>query len=279
MSLIHEALKRADEEKGERLGGVTPPGPPAADDGPPSRPSPGRLVITVGAVLVAGTLVAYGVLWVAGQDPREATAGVDDLMKRSAAALEEGPVAAPPAVVPTDPLAGQAEQGPATPQPASGATPPSPPDGPTGPAAGPQIDPEVVKQIARSLISEMGLSGGPDPKAGGDIAPSPAAGEGAAPEPSGPRTVPKAVEPTPAPPEPEPAPQHAETKPAPSLPPVDTSRLKVSSIVSGPQGGTAVINGRPVRVGDTIGGATIIKITPRTVEVEIDGRRATLALG
>jgi len=54
MSLIHEALKRADEEKGERLGGVTPPGPPAADDGPPSRPSPGRLVITVGAVLAAG---------------------------------------------------------------------------------------------------------------------------------------------------------------------------------------------------------------------------------
>jgi hypothetical protein len=66
----------------------------------------------------------------------------------------------------------------------------------------------------------------------------------------------------------------------PSLPPppVDTSNLKISSIVSGADGGLAIINGRPVREGETVAGAKILRIRSRTVEVEINGRRATVGM-
>jgi len=66
--------------------------------------------------------------------------------------------------------------------------------------------------------------------------------------------------------------------PSPPLPPVDTSNLKISSIMVGPKGGLAIINGRPVRVGETIAGAKVVSISSRTVEVEIDGRHATVGM-
>jgi len=282
MSLVNEALKRTEEEKRQRLAGATPPGPPGADYGSRPRPWLRRLLITVCAVLAVGTLAAYGVLWVAGRVTQEATAAANGLMNQSTASLERGLAAAAPAAPDARRQEAQPAQGPATQEPpASGAAPPRPTDRPTAPGAGPRVDPDVVKQIAQSLMLQMGLPAAAETPSKDAVEPPPVGGEAVAPEPSGPRTVAKVVEPTPAPPEmPEPkaAPPQAEAKPA-RPPPVDTSRFKVSSIVSGPQGGTAIINGRPVRVGDTVGGAKVIKITPRSVEVEIDGRRATLALG
>jgi len=282
MSLVNEALKRTEEEKRQHLAGATPPGPPGADYASPPRPWLRRLLITVCAVLAVGTLAAYGVLWVAGRVTQEATAAANDRMKQSTASLEQGPASAAPAALEAPHQETQPAQRPATQEPPAGSAAPSnPTNGPTAPGAGLQVDPDVVKQIAQSLMSHMGLAAATETPSKDDVEPTPAGGEAAAPEPSGPRTVPKVVEPTPAAPEmpePKPAPPQAEPKPAP-LPPVDTSGFKVSSIVSGPQGGAAIINGRPVRVGDTVGGAKVIKITPRSVEVEIDGRRATLALG
>jgi len=258
MSLVNEALKRTEEEKLQRLAGVTPPGPPGADYGSPPRPGLRRLLITVCAVLVVGTLAAYGVMWVAGRVTREATAGVNDLMKQSAASLEQGLASAAPAALEARHQEAQPAQGPATQEPPAGtAAPSNPTNGATAPREGPQIDPEVVKQIAQSLMLQMGFPAATETPSKDDVDAPPAALEA---------------------PETKAAPPQAEAKPA-RPPPVDTSRFKVSSIVSGPQGGTAIINGRPVRVGDTVGGAKVIKITPRSVEVEIDGRRATLTLG
>jgi hypothetical protein len=68
------------------------------------------------------------------------------------------------------------------------------------------------------------------------------------------------------------------TAPPAPLPPVDTSALKISSIVSGPDGGLAIINGRPVREGESVAGARVIRISSRSVEVEINGRRATVGM-
>ncbi len=58
----------------------------------------------------------------------------------------------------------------------------------------------------------------------------------------------------------------------------DPSKYRISSIVVGAAGGMALVNGRPVRVGDTLGGATVMAIAARTVEVECGGQRWTLRM-
>jgi len=76
---------------------------------------------------------------------------------------------------------------------------------------------------------------------------------------------------------PEPTPKKPGRAPAP-LPPVDTSAFKISSILKGPGGGVAIINGRPVHEGETVAGAKVVRISGRAVELEIDGRRATVGM-
>ena len=343
MSLVNDALRRADEEERQRLAGVTPPGPPATERSPPRRRWLRRLLISACIFLGVAGAAAYGIWWVAGRVIEEATAAVNDLTEQGATAVAASATAALPAAVTVQPQSVQpqsvqpqsvqpdrraATEGP----PASGATPSKPvePLPPSGSDS--RIDPEVVKQIASSLMSQMGLAAGPGaaPKDGGEAEPSPVGDGSTAPEPSGPRTVLKAAEPAPAasgaapatgaspagpdnrpkapasmpqtpkkkdplsakaeakaktasgkkepPASSAPKPQTAEKKPAPAALPVDTSHLKVSSIMFGPRGGTAIINGRPVGVGETIGGAKVIKISRRLVEVEIDGRCATLGM-
>ncbi|MBE3071100.1 MAG: hypothetical protein IMZ66_12765 [Planctomycetes bacterium] len=88
---------------------------------------------------------------------------------------------------------------------------------------------------------------------------------------------------------PEPAKAQAATPPAtPTTPPraaakdsagqatFDTSKYRVSSIVVGPGGATALVNGRPVRIGDALGDGRVVAITVWTVEVDCGGRRSTL---
>ena len=41
---------------------------------------------------------------------------------------------------------------------------------------------------------------------------------------------------------------------------------------------TAIINGRPVHEGETVAGAKVVRISGRAVELEIDGRRATVGM-
>jgi hypothetical protein len=79
-----------------------------------------------------------------------------------------------------------------------------------------------------------------------------------------------AAEPKPAP---APAPQAA--KPAPVA--FDALKYKVNGVILGDDGGTAILNNRLVRVGDTVDGAKVLKITARGVHVEFGGQ--TFVLG
>jgi len=287
MSLVNEALKRADEEKGQRVAGVTPPGPPAADE-PPRRWLRRLLVALCLVALVAGT-AAYGIWWAAGRFLTQATAAVDDLKQQSAAAFATSPAPALP-VATTVPHQDQAEPPDRTPalrdaQPHDA--------GPTDPAGGtqavdgsthaPHDGPATMAKAAKPApaVPATPPAGDTPPADAGAQAKAPApnhrTAEKKAPAPGTPKVA-DGKKPGPSVRPPQPTPPDAETRPSPPVP-VDTSHLKVSSIVCGPQGETAIINGRPVRVGDTVGGAKIITITPRSVVVEIDGRRVTLALG
>ena len=54
---------------------------------------------------------------------------------------------------------------------------------------------------------------------------------------------------------------------------VQLSQFRLGGIVNGPSGPSAILNGRLVRTGDTVGGAKIVRIGPREVELEKDSRR------
>ena len=70
----------------------------------------------------------------------------------------------------------------------------------------------------------------------------------------------------------------AKAKPVTPPAPIDTSAFKITSIMVGSGRGLAIINGRPIREGDTIAGAKVVRITSRAVEIEVDGRRATIGM-
>ena len=59
---------------------------------------------------------------------------------------------------------------------------------------------------------------------------------------------------------------------------VNPSQYKVSGIIDGPDGAAAIINGSFVSVGDEVDGAKVIHITSRSVELEAYGQRFTIRL-
>lgn len=61
-------------------------------------------------------------------------------------------------------------------------------------------------------------------------------------------------------------------------PTFDANSLRLSGIFIGPQGNSAVINGRRLRVGDEIADAQLIGIENQAVELERDGERITIEL-
>jgi len=67
-------------------------------------------------------------------------------------------------------------------------------------------------------------------------------------------------------------------KPPATQPVIDMSQFKVSGIMSGPRGSTAIINGRLLQVGEKVGKAKVVKITNSAVELEIYGRRVTVGM-
>lgn len=76
----------------------------------------------------------------------------------------------------------------------------------------------------------------------------------------------------------------APTKPAPTKPAPDTSddpdpsKLRVTAIMRGPDGNVALINGGLYREGQTIQGATIVKIGQYEVELTANGKRFTIRI-
>lgn len=212
MSLINEALKRAEAEKNCDIGGrpYQPPAvPPASHVRLPRRWARGMaLCCGLLAVTALGmwTMVDHG-YW---------------------------------------PQALEAEAAPAEAQ--------APPD--PKPQVRQEIDPVLAKTVEETKYYS------PSPK------PPPA--RPALVRPAGAASPAVATTPRPAP-APAPAKRHEQPKPQPKLP-----ELKLTGVLVGPGGGTAIINGRFLMVGNTIEGARIVKITKYVVTLEVHGRRITL---
>lgn len=66
--------------------------------------------------------------------------------------------------------------------------------------------------------------------------------------------------------------------PSPSAPAAEPPKLKVTSIFYNARSPTAIINGTVAGVGETVEGAKVVAITPRSVDVMVDGKRVTLRL-
>jgi hypothetical protein len=54
--------------------------------------------------------------------------------------------------------------------------------------------------------------------------------------------------------------------------------FKVNAIMSGPDGGAALINGRMVNVGQTIDGARLVSVSPNAVQLLVGDRQMTVGL-
>ena len=77
-------------------------------------------------------------------------------------------------------------------------------------------------------------------------------------------------------PEPQPKPQPP-ARPAP-LPGPDPESFRVTAIMVGPEGPTAIINGRFVQVGERLSGARVVGIRRTSVDLEANGQRVSVGL-
>ncbi|MCP5091675.1 MAG: general secretion pathway protein GspB [Gammaproteobacteria bacterium] len=57
-----------------------------------------------------------------------------------------------------------------------------------------------------------------------------------------------------------------------------TSRFVVNAIIISPERRVAIVNGRRVSVGDSVGNATVIAIEKEKMVLELDGKRITTGL-
>lgn len=87
-----------------------------------------------------------------------------------------------------------------------------------------------------------------------------------------------AVEPHAVPAEPRPDFSNTLTETPAAKPQLKPSDFKLSAIVHGPNGATAIINGQFLQIGSMIQGATIISIARHQVILDADGRRITLQM-
>jgi hypothetical protein len=295
MSLINEALRRADAENGPPRRPAPPPPPAPATPGKHTlapQPAPAvalpressrwrtiqAVVLGVAFVTVA---VAGAVIWkVIGNSPAEVVAAPALPATLSSAA-------APP-------LASAAQKQ-AAPEPASEKAGGSPAPRPAASAPSrPQIvDPlpattglaNSVKDVFASpptlfldARKSQSASIGDAPLTPPEIAPA-AIAANAPVRLSSAFAAPAAGAPRPAAPMPAATPiAPPAAVPAPAAPAAEAPKLKVSSIFYQTKAPTAIINGQVIGVGETIDGATVLSITPRSVEVIIDGKRVTLRL-
>ena len=336
MSLINEALKRADAQK-ERPpeqpqatppvattpGATTPAATTPAATTPvattpvattpaattpavlPRRRSGLRMAVLAGAAVVLGA-VALGWYWQdrGGAGPQQATAaGAQDAVAPQSPGARQSPQKK--SVTPASP-AGPVARAARVPRAAEKATPvvettEAPPDTAKGGGIRAELWADVPDYglTAADAVEEGGaltpggssseaMAGDLDALAVGDTAPSGAAPEmaiGLAPlsigagsdKPAASDAPPRLGAERPKTPAPAAKPGTADA-PRAAKDAFDPSKYRVSSIVVSAAGGTALVSGRPVRVGDTLGGATVVAITARAVEVECDGQRWTLRM-
>ena len=277
MSLINEALKRADAEKH----GAAPrdiPLPPVPAPAAPTPAAPARSYLTAQNVILAGALVAAAIAGGAFLITHRGPSADDAALALLQATAPRQAAAAPAVERTTD----------GTPVVATAITQVVPTTQVTKPPAASTV------QLATALAAATGLTRGPAAGAGLSLDPkSPELAQAVAGavnlflDPSKAKaaaalastlaaTAPAAAPATPdvAAPKASPAP---EPEPAAAPPPAEP-QFTVTSIVGKANGGMAVINGRVVEVGDTIDGAKVIAVRPRSVDLLIGGKTITIRL-
>ncbi len=241
MSLINEALKRAEAEKSQHLAEVPPLPPlvavPRARLHLPARRWPTAQVGLLAAALVAISITGYVLL-------KSYAAGVPQ--EAAAAPVQVASLTSSPSV-PRPASPGRAEPTSAVPAPTPAAR--------AKESAGPDRAQALRDAFAARAEDAMEIQRLA-------VLNADASARHAAPAP-----VPTAAPPS----QPAPAAKPAE-------PEDDAARFKVSSIMVGPKSATAIINGRIVGVGDVIGQAKVLRITPRAVDLEVSGRRVQVGM-
>ena len=296
MSLINDALRRADGDKGPRRPAppVLPPTPRRTRFAPPPPPPPpatreGRgwtslQAAVLGAALIAVT-VAGVLIWKRVSDtPTQVAAASSDPASLSSVLAAAAQAAQKPAAPEPSSRAGDADNPrsslvitPARSTQGAKAADPSPPAANLSPsvrdvfASPPTLFMDARK--SQTPTAEFPLTPAESPAATLDATRLASAFIAAA------RGSPHPVAEKPAAPAGEtPATAPAATQPPAAAPAAETPKLKVTSIFYNARSPTAIINGTVAGVGETVEGAKVVAITPRSVDVMVDGKRVTLRL-
>jgi hypothetical protein len=290
MSLINEALKRADANKGPRRPAPLGPPPAPASPGkaafaPPLAPAvalrrEGNRWRALQAAVLGGALiivaVAGALIWkMVGNSPAQLIAAP------TTPATLSSTIAAAPAT-PARAADSDKARGSLMLRPAASAQGQPKSSDPllttanlTDSARDAFASPTLFLDARKSQVAAVG----------GDLPLTPTENRLATLDAASPARPPSAFA-TPAAGSPQPAtPAAAPVASAPAAPPAQAAapaaeapKLKVTSIVYNSKAPTAIINGQVVGVGEVLEGAKIVAIAPRSVEVLVDGRRLTLRL-
>jgi len=265
MSLINEALKRAEADKLQRSPffdnlTVLPPAenevpPPPRPDIRPRRKRSVSILSVLSGLMLAGAAGGAVYLWLGrGRQPAP----------RSAAAA--GPARPAPAPTRPKPPRPPAASLAATTPPAP-ATAPAKPEAPGGalPSPAPESRPAVaaVDPPRPTTAPAVEIARAPSPET------APTSRPAAAPKPAAAPAI-AAARPS--------KPKATVVKPRPAPRRLDVSKLRLQAIMRGPGGNVALINGNCLREGQTVEGARIVKIGQVHVELECDGQRASLRM-
>jgi len=270
MSLINDALKRAEEEK--RLRTDAPPPAPAAPSEVPASPEQPSPTPEQPPQAAAGTGVSAAALLEAALVPLTVLTGWL-LLNRSGikpAPEEASANVAPPAGVAVD-VPFRAD-GALEVSPDSGVVPAV--SGQPPPRTAEVLPPEAAPPASRvqPVLPEPSLADIAGAGVGQQPIPSPHAMR----NPPGPDNA--APSATVAAPTMEPRP--AATTPAATQPSSSAyeARFRLSGILHGPDGATAIINGFFVHAGETLDDATVVQINSHSVTLDVAGRRVTIRM-
>jgi hypothetical protein len=254
MSLINEALRRAEEEKLEKTS--------LAGDAPLLAPVQTRGRVTISRALIVRMVIGLGVVSAAFAAFRVLTHGSGNERVKAVATVSAAPVGSKPALAaPAVRPGAQADNPGKTVKAASSAR--------TGALASQPSHPrpaEAEKPVGRPGADLAAT--GPSSNAGiNQPTTQPAVGKS-------PKVAKTAHEPSRA--EADPMPVEDKPKVVGLMP--NTSDYKVSGIMVGLDGPMAIINGRPVRTGEKLGRATVVQITPYTVVLDVSGHRFSVGM-
>ncbi len=256
MSLINEALKRAEQDKLRNIAPTSymPTLPPVHETRHIRLSAPVAGVLIV-AILLVGSFATWRLIGLAP------AIGTPDVANAAIVPTPSAPAAPQTAAVPAEPVTAASpaptkehasvEPLPEAPQPELPAV---KSESEITVAAEAAVKDAFDKLVENTATPDAAPPAVPDKPQETQIAAEPAAPAAAAPEPK-----------------PEPA------KPAPPKV-IDYSKYKVTGIMRNSDGGTAIINGFFVKVGQTVEDATVVSIQENSVVLEIDGRKFTIRM-